>query len=87
MCVNVCYFEVCDANGVSRSVYFEIHSARVIRTCTHRHTDVSKCVILEGFESVIRCVNVCYSQVLEGFESVIRSVSTCVISKCVIQMV
>ena len=53
MCVNVCYFEVCDANGVSRSVCFEIHSARVIRACTHRHTDVLKCVILEGFESVI----------------------------------
>ena len=39
MCVNVSYFEVCDSNGVIRSVCFEIHSARAIRTYTHRHTD------------------------------------------------
>jgi len=59
MCVNVCYSQVCDSNDVIRIVRFEIHSARAIRTCTHIHIDASKCVISEGFESVIRCVSTC----------------------------
>jgi len=67
MCVKVCYSEVCDSNGVIRSVYFEIHSVRAIRTYTHIHTHVSKCVILESLESVILCVsNVCYSEVCDS---------------------